>query len=552
MRVTNKMIMKNAASNINTTKEFVDKRNKQMTSQKQIDRPSDDPVIAVRSLRLATTLSQVTQYHTKNIPDAASWLDVTETSLINIRDIMKDCRELSVMSPNDTYNEQDRKTMITQFESLQKQMFAEGNADYANRTVFTGYRTNCNLTFTENEDDTKYRVDQSFKVEDYLEEKRYYAGSVTVPTTEAEVGGNAISDISLHSYYRIRINYDQLESFNKLEIKSASGNIDSLFTMYADPADETQGVITNNTTPITDSTGNVNVAAYSVTVYENEKEWAAADTTVDNPIIGGDKLVGADQIIVIRETGDIIFGENVAAKLKEEKATINVQYDKIGFDKGELRPEYYYNCKKMRDPNMVGVNDANPITYTKFDDAGEPIYFDIQYTVAANQTISINTEASQVFDSSIQRDITEMIDAVQNTIYAHNKIDTIKSMMRESQYQSDENQEFLNKWLDAATKEKDFFEDNMQKLFERELGKIDSYYAKINLGITDLGCKKDSLDLTENRVGDQRQTVQSLQSKNDDIELSQIIIDYTAAYTAYQASLTAAGKLSESTLLNYI
>ena len=103
-----------------------------------------------------------------------------------------------------------------------------------------------------------------------------------------------------------------------------------------------------------------------------------------------------------------------------------------------------------------------------------------------------------------------MIDAVQNTIYAHNKIDTIKSMMRESQYQSDENQEFLNKWLDAATKEKDFFEDNMQKLFERELGKIDSYYAKINLGITDLGCKKDSLDLTENRVGDQRQTVQSL------------------------------------------
>jgi len=552
MRVTNKMIMKNAASNINTTKEFVDKRNKQMTSQKQIDRPSDDPVIAVRSLRLATTLSQVTQYHTKNIPDAASWLDVTETSLINIRDIMKDCRELSVMSPNDTYNEQDRKTMITQFESLQKQMFAEGNADYANRTVFTGYRTNCNLTFTENEDDTKYRVDQSFKVEDYLEEKRYYAGSVTVPTTEAEVGGNAISDISLHSYYRIRVNYDQLESFNKLEIKSASGNIDSLFTMYADPADETQGVITNNTTPITDSTGNVNVAAYSVTVYENEKEWAAADTTVDNPIIGGDKLVGADQIIVIRETGDIIFGENVAAKLKEEKATINVQYDKIGFDKGELRPEYYYNCKKMRDPNMVGVNDANPITYTKFDDAGEPIYFDIQYTVAANQTISINTEASQVFDSSIQRDITEMIDAVQNTIYAHNKIDTIKSMMRESQYQSDENQEFLNKWLDAATKEKDFFEDNMQKLFERELGKIDSYYAKINLGITDLGCKKDSLDLTENRVGDQRQTVQSLQSNNDDIELSQIIIDYTAAYTAYQASLTAAGKLSESTLLNYI
>ena len=70
MRVTNKMIMNNAASNINSAKETVNTRNKQMTSQKKIDRPSDDPVIAVRSLRLSTTLSQVTQYYSKNIPDA--------------------------------------------------------------------------------------------------------------------------------------------------------------------------------------------------------------------------------------------------------------------------------------------------------------------------------------------------------------------------------------------------------------------------------------------------------------------------------------------------
>ncbi|MCR4567772.1 MAG: flagellar hook-associated protein 3 [Pseudobutyrivibrio sp.] len=550
MRVTNKMIMKNAASNINTTKEVVNQRNKQMTSQKQIDRPSDDPVIAVRSLRLATTLSQVTQYYSKNIPDASSWLEVTETSLINIKDVMAKCRELSVMSPNDTYNEKDRKTMMTQLESLQEQIFAEGNADYANRTVFTGYRTNCNLTFTENEKETKYRIDQTLPVEDFIEEKRYYAGSVTVPTTETEVQNNAISDISVHSYYRIRMNYDEITSLNKLRITNGNAADDSVFSLY-DPADtqESQGVFTNDSTPITDENAST---GYTLTIYENETDWAAADTTIDNPIIGGDKLVGDNQIIFIRETGDLIFGEEIAAKLKEQKSTISVQYDKIGFDKGELRPEYYYNCKKMRDPNAVGVTDATPINYTKFDEEGKPIYFDIEYTVAANQTIAINTEASEVFDSSIQRDITEMVDAVQNTIYAHNKIETIKSMMGESQFASDTDQEFLNKWLEAATKEKDFFEDNMQKLFSTELGKIDAYYATITLEITDLGCKRDSLDLTKNRVGDQQETVQSLQSKNDDIELSQIIIEYTAAYTAYQASLTAAGKLSESTLLNYI
>ena len=92
----------------------------------------------------------------------------------------------------------------------------------------------------------------------------------------------------------------------------------------------------------------------------------------------------------------------------------------------------------------------------------------------------------------------------------------------------------------------------MQKLFNTEIGKLTEYYDTITLAITDLGCKGQSLELTKTRVGDQKETVQELQSNNDDIDLSQIIIQYTAAYTAYQSSLTAAGKLGDSTLLNYI
>ena len=39
---------------------------------------------------------------------------------------------------------------------------------------------------------------------------------------------------------------------------------------------------------------------------------------------------------------------------------------------------------------------------------------------------------------------------------------------------------------------------------------------------------------------------------NEDIEISDAVINYTAAYTAYQAALQAAGKLQEQTLLDYI
>lgn len=529
MRVTNKMIMNNAASNINSTKEIVKQRNTQMTSQKKIDRPSDDPVVAVRSLRLSTTLSQVTQYYSRNIPDATSWLEVTETSLINIGDLVRDCRTLADKGATGSLNEEDRNTIVTQMQALQKQVFAEGNADYAKRTVFTGYRTGKNLVFTEDtktepaDQVTRYTITQTLTMEDNMEEHRYYNGVTAVPTTEDELKltGN-INDMAQTNYYRLRLNYNELESLNEIVITSKDPNI------------------------TTDS--------FNLITFDNETAWAAYsetdDTTTPTTVIkeGGTKTVPDNAIYVIKETGDVILGNQVAATLKENEASLDITYTKASFKEGELRPEYYHNCVKTADPEDVQV----PVTYKKFNDDGTTIHFDIEYTIAANQTIAINTEASDVFNSDIQRDLSEMMDAVKNSIAAHNKLKDIERMQGEVQYQSDEDQELLSQWYDAIKKEADYFDDNIKKLFNTELGKMDTYYAKIYLGITDLGCKRDSLNLTKTRVGDQRETVQSLQSTNDDVDLSQIIIDYTAAYTAYQASLTAAGKLGDSTLLNYI
>ena len=524
MRVTNKMIMNNAASNINTTKEFVNKRNTQMTSQKKIDRPSDDPVIAVRSLRLSTTLAQVTQYHEKNIPDASQWISVTETALINMRDIGNDCKQIAVSGSTDSKNTQDdRKTMLKQLQELQKQLFAEGNADYANRTVFTGYRTNCNLTFTEDELNTAYEITQTIAIEGNMEDHRYYDGDVIIPTTETELlapslkAGDTgydpavnkpISDIVKTNFYRLRLNYDNINGLtNDIQVK------------------------------INDDT--FNQAEYTVLTYDSEAAWSEAQ---------GGKNVPEKTMILIKETGDFILSNDAAEVLKKGDAQLTFTYERKGFKEGELRPEYYYNCVKTADPLDVHV----PVTYTKYNEAGERIHFDIEYTIAASQTVAINTEAADVFDSSIYRDVTEMIDACQRAVSAYDKVKTLEDMAGETQYASDEDQEWIKTWKEAAQKEFDFYNDNMQKLFNTEIGKIDAYYGKMNLAIADLGCKKDSLDLTKTRVGDQQQTVQSLQSLNDDIDLSQIIIDYTAAYTAYQASLTAAGKLGDSTLLNYI
>ena len=64
MRITNNMIMGNTKTNINSTKVLVDKYNTQMTTQKKISKASEDPVIAIRSLRLSTACRILTSTRT--------------------------------------------------------------------------------------------------------------------------------------------------------------------------------------------------------------------------------------------------------------------------------------------------------------------------------------------------------------------------------------------------------------------------------------------------------------------------------------------------------
>ena len=122
MRVTNNMINKNTKYNVNTNKYLVDKYNTQMTTQKKISKASEDPVIAIRSLRLSTSMSHMSQYKT-NIDDAESWLDVTETALTNMKSILTDVRTQCVKGSSDTLTADDRNTILKSLSALVDQVY---------------------------------------------------------------------------------------------------------------------------------------------------------------------------------------------------------------------------------------------------------------------------------------------------------------------------------------------------------------------------------------------------------------------------------------------
>ena len=89
-------------------------------------------------------------------------------------------------------------------------------------------------------------------------------------------------------------------------------------------------------------------------------------------------------------------------------------------------------------------------------------------------------------------------------------------------------------------------------MFGTQITNFERYLSQVNLEITDIGSRGDQLSLTENRMSNQKTTFTQLKSNNEDEELSDVTIDYTSAFTAFQASLMAAGKIDNMTLLDYL
>jgi len=600
MRITNNMIMNNARVNINGNKVAVDAGDTQMTTQKKISRPSDDPVIAVRSLRLQTQLSKVDQYLNKNITDAESWMDITESALNNTVSCLTRLKELTNQGANDINNENDRKSILQELKQLQEAIFSEGNADCAGRTVFTGYRTDKNLCFTSDDVNSKYNITQKLSYDD-LTNFRYYNHKVTAPANNDEVNNygkpglrNDDLNIQESEYKRLRLNYDDITNVDSVTFSYTTNDgitVSNQVNFYNDgDIDKTKvpPLVSYNKTeergydkngydgsvkrPVYSDDGKTTDVNYSyvdktatadnitavdktgknqkkptefepkqVLVFANEDDWAdwsSKNATPDD--LKKTKYVPDEAVVLIKNTGDLVFGKNAAGDMASKKATVSVNYDKNGFTAGELKPEYYYDCVDNTDVKNRQVYRRSDISY------------DINYTVSMNQQLAVNLQANECFDSSILQDINDLTAAITNTQNAATKVSKIKAMLSDSSYQGADSQQNLNKWLESAQREYDFYNDNMGKLLDSVHGNVDKYLDKANSAVTKLGCKGDELSLTKLRMDDQDQTVKQLQSENDNLDLSEILINYTQSYTAYQSSLIAAGKLGQQSLLNYI
>lgn len=623
MRITNNMINFNTQNNINGNKTLLDVLNTQMSTQKKISRPSDDPVIAIRSLRLRSNLNDITQYVDKNIPDASSWMKVTESALVQTESVLESMYAKCVAFSTQSYEESNRAIILDELKNLRDQIYAEANADYAGRTIFTGYKTDSDLTFRSQSSDKHYSITETFSAQD-ISEALYISNSVTIDT--ANPSAVAKEDMPKDStYYRLRLAYDNLDGagISELKYQVASGaawdkasanpgvtindangkelaNIQTTvntdgskniqvkyttdptttpvaqdtykFTVDANgkikadasnPAsaavnislDENGNIVSqfaNSTTEnYIDGSGTYNPMVTVTTTPQNKVVGSITDTRlikVDaKPVNGGNDpylTTGKNKVSYVEETGELVLSKEVMDVLQNLNAVngkdpISFTYEKTGFNKGDLYPEHYFDCT-----DKTNDDPAKWVTYHKTS-------ADIEYNVSFNQKLKVNTEADEVFGHDIGRDIDEMINTLSAVISAQDKVDQLTSMKASDLY-TDEQKEDIDTLLEAANMELDFTKNKLQKMGTNGETRFQGYMKQCNKAITDLGSRSSRLSVIETRMKDQKSNFRELLSKNENREMEDILLDYKAAYTAYESALTAASKVTGNSLLNYI
>lgn len=150
MRVTQSMLSSNMLRNLNVSYGKMSKYQEQLTSGKKVNRPSDDPVVAVKGMGYRVDLDKVEQFQ-RNLNEVNSWNDSTDEALDQVGSALHRIQELVTNAANDTNTPDEREKINSEIKQIQLQMRDIANTKVGENYIFTGTHTNSPLF---NEDGT--------------------------------------------------------------------------------------------------------------------------------------------------------------------------------------------------------------------------------------------------------------------------------------------------------------------------------------------------------------------------------------------------------------
>ena len=351
MRITTKMMQNTSLNNLNTNKALQEKLTTQLSTMKKITRPSDDPVIAIRSLKLNSTLNKIDQYYEKNSEDAESWLQLTESAISTTTDILTSMRKYVVQAAQGSLTADDRKAIVENLSNFEKEIYSTGNADSAGRSIFTGYRTDLPLTFKEDKEERYSIIEQRTNacLDTTIFVRTGELASINEGNFNADDKKTTEYQVESYNIPRIRLAYadvdfDQDEAVNKKNV-----SISYLRTAQVDEIHKNVAVNTSSYTAYVSM--NANQGNMTITLDDGVKT-----TPVTLSTNSGNYITPDGRMTITANNGVLTFTETDPAK------TITMGFEAVTDDTGTVTgysfDERYETTLKVTDFYESATDEA--------------------------------------------------------------------------------------------------------------------------------------------------------------------------------------------------
>lgn len=201
-RVTNSMLSLNYLNNMNRNLNSMQTLQKQLSSGKQINRPSDNPYTASRAIGLYSEIDSNKQYN-ENIKDISNWLDTTDTALGQAGNLFNRIRELEVSAGNAAYGNDERTAIQDEIKEKVGELGQILNTNFDGAYIFGGTKSTSKPVMVDSTGSLCYAGKN---------------GAVATSTEITQIG----SDLNVEISQGVLINYNKTAT-DVLEYKDKTG-----------------------------------------------------------------------------------------------------------------------------------------------------------------------------------------------------------------------------------------------------------------------------------------------------------------------------------------
>ena len=141
MRVTQTMLTQTNLKHLSSSYNTLARVQEQLISEKRIQKASEDPVVAMQGIRYRTEVREVDQFR-RNVSEATSWMDLTDSTLNEVTEAVKRIRELTTQAANDTYESSQRAIIKSEVDQLIEHIGSLANSKAGEKYIYNGTKTN--------------------------------------------------------------------------------------------------------------------------------------------------------------------------------------------------------------------------------------------------------------------------------------------------------------------------------------------------------------------------------------------------------------------------